>query len=37
MTEVEFEEKKSEIFCFYKLSLDLPRSFFAKLGDSKIV
>ena len=28
---------KEDIFCFYKLQTELPKNFFAKLGDSKVV
>jgi len=40
MTAVQVDETKplsQDIFCFYSLKVDLPKSFFTKLGDEAIV
>lgn len=40
MTAVQVEDRKplnQDIFCFYNLKVDLPKSFFFKLGDESIV
>lgn len=40
MTAVQVDDMKplsQDIFCFYSLKVDLPKSFFTKLGDEAIV
>jgi len=31
------EARRKEVFCFYKLQVEIPKTFFTKLGDSKAV
>lgn len=31
------EQQQQDVFCFYQLQVEIPATFFAKLGDSRVV